>query len=517
MLQNRSRTAPLSRLSSEKPASEHADLLKIYLEQLQREPVLPRDDLIKVAHIKDQADYSARSVLAGSAFIVSRSRELFGKFSVAGGASDAVDQPVLRTDQLSQLKNELRCFALETELLRVRFSIAQLSRKASECFSSTASNSVAGPSGSIEECRSLLDSYQKVASMLIEARAILRDSTVILRSVEELSALQDLLSGNSSQRCSVNEEQKVRSILAEYADIEQVSTNLAKLARLERTLGLSWERQSALDTLTTRLHELQSVAQSAVERDLGRSVCDAELMAMSRALRERVGTLGEEPEAAMSRIQQSEIYLVQKAEAISTMVRGNLKLVVKVARRFKGCGVPLLELIQSGNALLPHAADKYQVRTGHAFTTYASWWLRKGMYAELESRRSEASLMRLKAHQDSSYERGMGDEPNNRPDGFDHDEAAVSYNVEQDIDEQLDLAQALPKALGALSAAQLELVRLRYGLNETRTEMSAATIARLKQCSEAAVNKTLQRAREKIKNVLGNNQAVLAIVERLGG
>ena len=57
------------------------------------------------------------------------------------------------------------------------------------------------------------------------------------------------------------------------------------------------------------------------------------------------------------------------------MVEGNLRLVVSIARRFRGRGVPFLDLIQEGSLGLSHAAERFDWRRGFKFSTYATWWI----------------------------------------------------------------------------------------------------------------------------------------------
>ena len=75
----------------------------------------------------------------------------------------------------------------------------------------------------------------------------------------------------------------------------------------------------------------------------------------------------------------SEKSLSGDRDAQTKLVECNLKLVVPIAKRYMGCGLPLLDLIQEGNLGLMKAAEKYDGSKGFRFSTYATYWIRQAI------------------------------------------------------------------------------------------------------------------------------------------
>jgi RNA polymerase primary sigma factor len=98
--------------------------------------------------------------------------------------------------------------------------------------------------------------------------------------------------------------------------------------------------------------------------------------------------------------QAQEVELSQRVEsgdieAMQEFVLANLRLVVSVAKKYAGRGLPLMDLIQEGNLGLMRAVQRYDWRRGHKFSTYATWWIRQGITRTISD---QSRTIRLPAH-----------------------------------------------------------------------------------------------------------------------
>ena len=81
--------------------------------------------------------------------------------------------------------------------------------------------------------------------------------------------------------------------------------------------------------------------------------------------------------------------------AKDVFIRSNLRLVVAVARRYPRSGLPLLDLIQEGNAGLVRAVEKFDYAKGFKFSTYATWWIRQAITRSIAD---QSRTIRLPVH-----------------------------------------------------------------------------------------------------------------------
>lgn len=246
-----------------------------------------------------------------------------------------------------------------------------------------------------------------------------------------------------------------------------------------------------------------------------------------------------------------EYFVMQGEEARQHLIKANTRLVVSIAKRYRGQGLPFLDLIQAGNLGLMRAVDKFDYRRGTKFGTYATWWIRQSITRTLKQ---QGRTIRVPVHTSDRIRKlyrtarkleqdlGYRPTPEEIAAEMDMDPARVRWllqvsqrplSLEKPVDEEGEsefgdfieddkapsptqsaelhmLQEDLRQALTALTPREVRVLRMRFGLEGEDTytlrevgEKLGVTRERIRQIEGKALRKLRHpRYRRKLRGYL---------------
>jgi RNA polymerase primary sigma factor len=255
------------------------------------------------------------------------------------------------------------------------------------------------------------------------------------------------------------------------------------------------------DTIGLYLREMARVPLLRIEEEIRL----AKALEAGRGAQRTLDNDGSDP----LRRQELQRQIEEGLAAREHLIKANTRLVVSIAKKYMGRGVPFLDLIQEGNLGLMKAVEKFDYTRGYRFSTYATWWIRQTITRAIAD---QGRTIRVPVHmsdrirrlyntaRELEQEHGRRPTPEEIADVMDMEPRKVQWmlrvswrplSLEQPVGEEEDselgsfieddssptptqtayrylLGEKIEEMLGTLNPREARILRLRFGLNNGR-------------------------------------------------
>jgi RNA polymerase primary sigma factor len=362
----------------------------------------------------------------------------------------------------------------------------------------------------------------------------------IISRLEKLESAYREARGNL-KKTKAREGKTTKDITKIESNREAIFNSLQKIDFSENQIGI------LVESVETVLHEMES-AQVAIKSLLQKNEQHSKSM---REARERASSLEaqyltnvEELRKILALVSENKAEMMH---AKDQFVRSNLRLVLSIAKNYSYPGLDLLDLVQEGNIGLMKAVDKFNYRLGHKFSTYATWWIRQSitraiadqgrtiripvhmveamnrvlkvaneltkrmgrepsvheLAKELKTPVSKVTQILKAAQEPISLEASIADNKDAVLNKFIEDKNAVS--PDEDVMKH-NLREVTNSALQSLSPREQEIVRMRYGLNETGKEYTLQEVGEIFQVTRERIRQIEEKALLKLRSPYRSNK-----------
>jgi len=294
---------------------------------------------------------------------------------------------------------------------------------------------------------------------------------------------------------------------------------------------------SSDDTISLYLKEMASVPLLKPDEEIRL----AKQLERGKVAHRRLDKNGQNPVLREKYIREIEVGNAARAH----LIKANTRLVVSIAKRYMGQGVPFLDLIQEGNLGLMKAVEKFDYRRGCKFSTYATWWIRQSITRALAE---QGRIIRLPSHvgdrirkvyrtaQQLEQDGGQKPTPGEIADRMGLDPSKVRWllkvsrrplSLEKPVGEEEDselgefiededsptptdsvtqnlLSEKMEEILATLSPREARILRLRFGMQDGRSytlkevgEKFGLTRERIRQIEREALNRLRHPSRSR--------------------